>query len=151
LATLSRIGNKDTMTMVKEMLEVEKPTGKLLKAAQAAKGRLDANVACDGKDLVCWMDQMKSKNPRTREKAGYELMWRQDTASVDALVAGLGDVDNEARFPAIMGMWRMMPKDPEGKILAHIDAILAKERGKTQYVRINQDLKRLRIKMARGY
>ena len=151
LTTLSRLGNKDTMKMVKEILEVEKPTGKLLKEAEAAKGRLEANVACDGKDLVCWMDQLKSKNPRTREKAGYELMWRQDTASVDALVSQLGDEDNEARFPAIMALWRMMPKDTDGKILAHINAILKKEKGKTQYVRINQDLKRLGIKMARGY
>ncbi|MBL91461.1 MAG: hypothetical protein CMH56_06560 [Myxococcales bacterium] len=152
LATLSRLGNKDTMTMVKEILEVEKPTNKkLLKEAQAAKGRLEANVACDGKDLVCWMDQLKAKNPRTREKAAYELMWRKNSDSIDALVGQLGDEDNEARFPAILALWRMIPNQNNDKIVAHIDGILKKEKGQTQYVRINEDLKRLRIKLARGY
>ena len=109
LDTLSRLGTKETLAMVKEILEVEKPKStKLQKAAEAAKGRLLANEACDGKDLVCWMDQLKAKNPRTREKAAYELMWRQDPTSIDALVGQLGDEDNEARFPAIMALWRMI-------------------------------------------
>lgn len=152
LDTLSRLGTKETLAMVKEILEVEKPKStKLQKAAEAAKGRLLANEACDGKDLVCWMDQLKAKNPRTREKAAYELMWRQDPTSIDALVGQLGDEDNEARFPAIMALWRMIPNQNNDKIVAHIDGILAKEKGQTQYVRINEDLKRLRIKLARGY
>jgi HEAT repeat protein len=129
-------------------------------AEQAAKGHaktkellierkpmLEAAKEC-AVDSACWAGKLKSDNPRVREKAGYELLFKSDPASMPALMQSLGDQDNEARYAAILAVWRRLPE--QGGV-ARIDEILKAEKGKTQFVRINEDLKRLRVKVARGY
>ncbi|MFZ9887706.1 MAG: HEAT repeat domain-containing protein [Myxococcota bacterium] len=107
---------------------------------------LDAATEC-GDNLECWVGKLASENPRVREKAGYELLYRGDQSASAALLKSLADQDNEARYAAILASWRTLPKDG----VEQIDAILTAEKGKTQFVRINEDLKRLRVKVARGY
>lgn len=128
-------------------------------AEQAAKGHeklktllserlpmIEAAAECGNKS-ECWAAKLKSDDPRVREKAGYELLYTNDPAATAALLESLGDQDNEARYAAILAVWRRLPK--EG--VKRVDEILAAEKGKTQFVRINEDLKRLRVKLERGY
>lgn len=115
------------------------------------KPMLEAAKECGDKP-ACWISKLSSDNPRVRERAGYALMHLGGDESVQALAKNLGDPDNEARYAAILAVWRAMPQGELGKtLLQRIDDILQEERGKTQFVRINEDLKRLRVKLARGY
>lgn len=107
---------------------------------------IEAAKEC-GDSSDCWTGKLKSDNPRVREKAGYELLYTNDAKATAALLQSLGDQDNEARYAAILAVWRRLPK--EG--VPRVDEILAAEKGKTQFVRINEDLKRLRVKLDRGY
>ena len=103
-----------------------------------------------GKGEACWVDTLKHENPRYRERAGYELLWRgskRSKAANEALLESLADKDNEARYAAILAVWRSLPEGGAEKV----DAILKREKGKTQFVRINEDLKRIQIKLRRGY
>ena len=67
-----------------------------------------------------------------------------------AIVEALADKDNETRYAAIMGVLRRMPANGVAvadKVKAQLDA----ERGQAQYIRINEDLKRLEVRLRRGY
>lgn len=124
---------------------------KTKKVLEERKPMLEAAKEC-GDKVDCWIGKLQDGNARVREKAGYELMYSGDEKAVTALLKALGDEDNEARYAAILAVWRAMPKGDLGKqAVARIDQILEDERGKTQFIRINEDLKRLRIKLARGY
>jgi HEAT repeat protein len=110
--------------------------------------RVNAGAECKN-DLRCWTGKLKDPNARVRERAAYELVWANSDAARDALLEALRDDDNEVRYAAIIGVGRRLPKDP-----AAADAVakqLAEEKGKTQFIRVNEDLKRLEIRMRRGY
>jgi len=143
---LSRLAPGSMVKDFEQMLAEEKDA-KLKKEIEKGLTRVKAAAECDGKGTDCWIGLLKHQDPLYRERAGYELMWSEDKAAVPALLEALGDQDNEARYAAILAIWRMLPK--EG--VAKIDEILAREKGKTQFVRINEDLKRLRVKLERGY
>jgi HEAT repeat protein len=110
------------------------------------KPMLVAAAECGAK-TECWIGKLKDENPRVREKAGYELLFSGDDAAIPALVEALGDKDNEARYAAILAVWRKLPKEAGPRS----GEILKAEKGKTQFIRINEDLKRLHIKAERGY
>jgi HEAT repeat protein len=145
---LSRLAPASMLPQWEKMIAEEK-TKKLAKKLKQGKSRLEAAKACSGKGEDCWIAEMKNKNPQHRERAAYELLWDGTDKSTPVLLEALGDPDNETRFAAIMAIWRRMPK--EGGGADRIAKILAKEKGNNQYVRINEDLKRLKIKLDRGY
>lgn len=173
LEALSRLGGGDVLPEWEAMIaEADKAAAEEAEKAKTAEGAekqvaekaakghektkallverkpmLEAAKEC-GADTTCWTGKLKSDDARVREKAGYELLYKSDAASVPALLESLGDKDNEARYAAILAVWRRLPK--EGAV-ERVDEILAAEKGKTQFVRINEDLKRLRVKLARGY
>ncbi len=111
--------------------------------------RLVVAKDCDGK-VPCLIEKLKDADPIARERAAYELLWKNTDETRDALVTVLTDKDNEVRYAAIMGVLRRIPKDSvpfADKVKAQLDA----EKGQTQYIRINEDLKRLEIRLRRGY
>lgn len=122
----------------------------LVKKLKEGREMVAAAEACKGKGEPCWIKTLSHDNPRYRERAGYELLWlgkKRSKAANEALLEALGDKDNEARYAAILAVWRSLPEGGAEKV----DAILERERGKTQFVRINEDLKRIQIKLRRGY
>lgn len=129
-----------------------KAEGQKLKAdLEKARARIAAAKECDGKGNACWASKLKDKNPMVRERAAYELMWAGAADQLDAVAGNLQDEDNEARFAAILAVWRLMPKTPNVKLADKAAKILAEEKGKTQFIRINEDLKRLEVKLRRGF
>jgi HEAT repeat protein len=123
---------------------------KLKEALEKAKSRLEAARDCDGKGVACFKEKLNDKNAQVRERAAYELLWTNTDESRDALVEALADKDNETRYAAIMGVLRRMP----GNGVAVADkakAQLETERGQAQYIRINEDLKRLEVRLRRGH
>jgi HEAT repeat protein len=112
--------------------------------------RLEAAQACAGKGVPCWQEKLKDATAAARERAAYELLWVNTDESRDALVEALTDKDNETRYAAITGVLRRLPKD--GAALADkVKAQLAAEKGQAQFIRINEDLKRLEVRLRRGY
>jgi HEAT repeat protein len=111
--------------------------------------RVQAGAEC-GTKLECWKGKLKDPSPRVRERAAYELAWMNNDQARDALFDALTDEDNEVRYAAIIGVGRRLPKDAQG-VADRLQAQLTTEKGKTQYIRINEDLKRLEVRVRRGY
>jgi len=107
-------------------------------------------AASECKDLGCWKGKLKDPSPRVRERAAYELAWMNSDEARDALYDALTDDDNEVRYAAIIGVGRRLPKDAQG-VADKLQKQLDNEKGKTQYIRINEDLKRLEVRVRRGY
>jgi HEAT repeat protein len=122
---------------------------KVKEAMEKAKARIDVARECDGK-VPCLIEKLKSDSAVARDRAAYELLWQNTDEARDALIGALTDKDNEVRYAAIMGVLRRMPKDNVA-IADKVKAQLEAEKGQTQYIRINEDLKRLEIRLRRGY
>lgn len=116
---------------------------------EKVKPRLEVARDCDGK-IPCLIEKLKAENPLARDRAAYELLWANTDASRDALIGALTDKDNEVRYAAIMGVLRKLPAD-SAKLADVVAKQLADEKGQTQYIRINEDLKRLEVRLRRGY
>ena len=103
-------------------------------------------------DVKCWLGKTKDKSPRVRERAAYALAWAATDGSAEAqqaLLEVVKDEDNETRYAAIIGLGRRLPKDPG--VADTLAKQIAGERGKTQFIRVNEDLKRLEVRVRRGY
>jgi HEAT repeat protein len=137
LATFEAAIASEGNASVKEEMEKMKP-------------RLEAARDCDGKGVGCWKEKLKADNAMVRDRAAYELLWINTDESRDALIEALTDKDNEVRYAAIMGVLRRLPKDAEA-VADRLKAQLDSERGQAQYIRINEDLKRLEVRVRRGY
>lgn len=111
--------------------------------------RVKAASECKS-DAACWKGKLKDPSARVRERAAYELAWMNSDDARDALYDALTDDDNEVRYAAIIGVGRRLPKDAQG-VADKLQKQLDNERGKTQYIRINEDLKRLEVRVRRGY
>jgi HEAT repeat protein len=146
IIALSRIAPASMLPDFEKMITDEKDE-KLKKTITEGRDRLLAMKDCEGKGDACFIGLLKDPNPRKRERAAYELRSARSPEAIAALVEALGDEDNEARFGAILALWVNPPKEAA----ARATEILKNEAGKNQYVRINEDLKRLEIKAARGY
>lgn len=107
-------------------------------------------AASECKDAACWKGKLKDPSPRVRERAAYELAWMNTDEARDSLYDALTDDDNEVRYAAIIGVGRRLPKDAQG-VADKLQKQLDSEKGKTQYIRINEDLKRLEVRVRRGY
>ncbi len=139
----------DVETFTKAAADEKNPKLKDEMTKQIA--RIQTAKDCDGKGVGCWTEKLKDPNALVRDRAAYELLWINTDESRDALLNNaLTDKDNEVRYAAIMGVLRRLPKD--GVAWADkVKAQLASEKGQTQYVRINEDLKRLEVRLRRGY
>lgn len=122
---------------------------KVKETLEKVKPRLEVARDCDGK-LPCLVEKLKSESALARDRAAYELLWQNTDEARDALIGALTDKDNEVRYAAIMGVLRRIPKDNVA-IADKVKAQLESEKGQTQYIRINEDLKRLEIRLRRGY
>ncbi|MBI5498354.1 MAG: HEAT repeat domain-containing protein [Deltaproteobacteria bacterium] len=129
-----------------EKMEAAEKDAKLKEMIGKEKARLVAAKEC-GDKAECWAGKLKDPNPKVRDKAGWELSWAKKADTSAALIEALKDEDLEARFAVFVALSRLMPKEGADKVAA----ILKAETGKLQFIKINEDLKRLEIKMRRGY
>ncbi len=148
LGPLSQIAPGSMLPAFEKMLAEEK-NKKVKKVLTKGIERVKAAKKCDGKGEDCWIELLKDKaNPRFQERAAYQLMWNGPSKkALPALIEALSTEENEARYPPILAVWRTLPKEAIPKI----EATLKAEKGRTQYVRINEELKRLMVKIPRGY
>ena len=149
LLNWSRLAPASGLADLDAALATEKDA-KVKAEMEKVRPRLVVAKACEGKGVGCFKEKLKDESAIARDRAAYELLWTNTDESRDALLATLTDKDNEVRYAAIMGVLRRLPKD--GVAVADIvKAQLESEKGQTQYIRINEDLKRLEVRVRRGY
>ncbi len=112
---------------------------------------LEAAHAC--KDSApCWQDKLKYTEPLLRARAAYELGRLGAGDAVASLVQAAGDQDLLARVAAIRALeWLLgVPAaQPQLKAAAEkLSAQLAAEQGRVQFLKINEELRRLQARMA---
>lgn len=145
LETATRLGSGKDLAAVEKMEAAEKDA-KLKEMIGKEKPRLVAAKEC-GDKTACWVGKLKDPNPKVRDKAGWELAWAKPADAAAPLLAALQDDDLEARFAMFVALLRIMPKEGADRVAG----ILREEMGKMQYIKINEDLRRLEIKLRRGY
>ena len=106
--------------------------------------RVQAAAECK-ENASCWADKLKSDDDLLREKAAWELKRLEDPSTVEALAAALGDKDRETRYAAIYAYWDYGTPDA----IDRIEQVLEDEEGSADYVRVNEDLKRLLVHLKR--
>jgi HEAT repeat protein len=151
LLAWSRLAPGTDFAKAEKMVADEK-NPKLKAVVEVAKERMAVAKEC-GSDVKCFIGKTKSESVGVRDRSAYELLWASaagNNDARDALIPLLSDKDNEVRYAAILGVMRRLPTDsvPLADVLKkQLDA----ERGQQQFIRINEDLKRLETKLRRGY
>ncbi len=107
--------------------------------------RVKAAAECK-EDAKCWAKKLGSDDWRVREKAGWELMRLKDNSVLDTLAKGLKDKKAEARSAAIMAYWSY----GDGRVIDSVRQQLADEQSAADYIRVNEDLKRLLVHLERN-
>ncbi len=142
---LSQIAPGSMLESYRKMLEgVENK--KLKEELEHGVSRLEAAGQCKADDIACWSKLLDGKNAQKRERAALQLAWLQNADADKALIKAVGDEDNEVRTVAALALYRSLPKEA----LAEVEKTYKRDKGKTQYVRTNEDLKRLLLRLRRG-
>jgi len=129
-----------------EKMEAAEKDAKLKELIGKEKSRLVAAKEC-GEKAECWVGKLKDPNPKVRDKAGYELSYLKNPETAAPLLAALKEDDLEARSAIFVALLRILPKTGADDVKKIVDD----EQGKMQFIKINEDLKRLEVKIRRGY
>src|SRR5207237_5025230 len=113
---------------------------------------LETHKRC-GANADCWRDNLSSPTALLRARSAYELGRLEAAAAVPALVRAATDPDLPARVAAIRALER-----PAGGPAARGDGKAAveplagqlqAEQGRAQFLRVDEDLRRLQVRLAR--
>lgn len=125
----------------------------VVKVLQENKPRLAVYGECM-QNLDCWIGKLKDPNKLVRERAAIELGRLGDPRAIKPLMEALRDNELEPRFAAIFSTDWLASNDPKAleeakKGLDALDAQIKEESGKVHFARVNEDLKRLAVKIRR--
>ena len=113
---------------------------------------LEAARVC-ASDAPCWLPRLSDPDPVVRARAAYELGRAGAPEAVAPLVKALAEEQLLVREAAARALdWlAAVPaaKDALKAAAAPLAAQLAAEQGKVQYYKLNEDLRRLQVKLAR--
>lgn len=120
--------------------------------------RLHAAKQCKA-DLACWTGKLKDKSAVVRERAALEVGRNggpaQAQSLVDAIVApATNAADLNARFYALLALNWVAGRNgglagETGKVADRLDALVEAEKGKAFTIKVDEDVKRLAIKLRR--
>lgn len=130
--------------------ELKKRTDKISAYAK----RLDAAKECK-EDAACWVKKLDDADAGVRERAGYELGRSKNAAIIGDVMKHLREKDLDARLAIIQAADWLVHDSPEAKktaqgMLPELEKQLADEKGKTDFIKTNEDLRRLRVKIAQA-
>jgi HEAT repeat protein len=130
---------------------------KHLEVIAAHKKRIDVMKGCGAE--ACLLGKLKSDDPMVRERAAYELGRIGTKAAIPALVEAIQRPavvvdDLEARFAAISAVDWITRSSSDALASARasadtLNALLKKEEGKAMTIKIDEDVKRLVVKLRR--
>jgi HEAT repeat protein len=115
--------------------------------------RLEAARECKA-DADCWAKKLDAPDEGLRERAAYEVGRSGKPELVSALLSHLGEKNTQVRQALIQGIDWLMNDSPEAIKTAKakrpaIEKQLAEEKDKVDFVKVNEDLKRLDVRLAR--
>lgn len=118
------------------------------------KNRAVAAAECKA-DATCWVKHLDSKDEGTRERAAYEIGRGGNAAVVDELMKRLTEKNLDTRLAIIQGADWLIDDSKDAmaqarKSLPALEKQVAEEKGKTEFVKVNEDLRRLLAKLQRG-
>ena len=118
------------------------------------KNRATAAGECKA-DAKCWVKHLDSKDEGTRERAAYEIGRSGNGALIDELMKRLPEKNLDTRLAIIQGADWLIDDSKDAmeaarKGLPTLEKQVGDERGKTEYVKVNEDLRRLLAKLQRG-
>jgi len=100
----------------------------------------------------CWLDKLKDPDALLRARAAYELGRRGAGEAVPALVQAVADQELVARVAAIRALeWLIGVPSAQPQLKAGADKLaaqLAAEQGRIQFIRVNEELRRLQARLA---
>jgi HEAT repeat protein len=112
---------------------------------------LEAAHACK-ESAPCWVDKLKYTEPLLRARAAYELGRLGASEAVPSLVQAAADQDLLVRVAAIRALeWLLGVPAAQPQLKAAADKLaaqLAAEQGRVQFVKVNEELRRLQARMA---
>jgi len=113
---------------------------------------LEAARVC-ASDSPCWLPRLKDPDPVVRARAAYELGRAGAADAVPALAAAAGEEQLLVRTAAIRALdWLASVPAANAAlkgIVPQLGAQLAREQGKTEYMKANEELRRLHLKLSR--
>ncbi|MEM7678228.1 MAG: HEAT repeat domain-containing protein, partial [Myxococcota bacterium] len=96
-------------------------------------------------DAACWAKKLEDKDPLVRERAAWTIARLQDKSVAPSLVKTLSDKDDKVRSAAIHAYWQVGDKSA----VPAIEKTLENEQSALDYVKVNEDLKRLLLSLKR--
>jgi HEAT repeat protein len=137
-------GCKDVAGSVKEHVEKINKDRKVLDAAKECKG-----------DAACWAKKLSDGHDGVRARAAYEVGRSKNAGLIGDLMKHLTEENLETRLAIIQGVdWLIHDSKEAGKAAAgQLDALekqIAEEKGKTQFQKVNEDLRRLAVLIHRS-
>ena len=135
---------KDMAASVKK--HIEKMSAFKLRAAAAAE--------CKG-DAGCWARHLDDKDEGVRERAAYEVGRSGKAEVIGELMKRLTEKNLDTRLAFIQGADWLVHDSKAAmaeaqKSLPALEKQIADEKGKTDFVKVNEDLRRLYVKVKRG-
>lgn len=104
-------------------------------------------------DVPCWLPRLKDPDPVVRARAAYELGWAGAPEAVPDLATAAAEEQPLVRAAAIRALdWLAAVPAAHAAlkgIVPQLTAQLAKEQGKPQYIKANEELRRVRLKLSR--
>jgi HEAT repeat protein len=120
----------------------------------AYKNRAVAAAECKS-DAKCWVKHLDAKDEGTRERAAYEIGRSGDGSLIGELTKRLPEKNLDTRLAIIQGTDWLIDDSKEAAAEAKKSTLeplrkqIADERGKTEFVKVNEDLRRLLAKLER--
>src|SRR5262249_52594108 len=130
----------------------------LAKTHVASLGRkvkvLQVAASCRA-DAGCWSKHLDDEDPVLRERAALEIGRSKQAAQAPELIKRIGDKNLEVRLALIQAATWLMDDTGEPaaamNLLQLIDKQLAADQGRTEFVRVNEDLRRLAVELKRRH
>lgn len=118
------------------------------------KLRAMASAECKG-DGACWAKKLDDEDEGVRERAAYEVGRSGKAEFIGELMKRLTEKNLDTRLAFIQGADWLVHDSKEAmaeaqKSLPALEKQLADEKGKTDFVKVNEDLRRLYVKVKRG-
>jgi HEAT repeat protein len=139
----SNLAGAEHLEAFKKVVEAEQDE-ELKKYLAPRLKRVEAAVECQT-NAACWAKKLEDAEPALREKAAWELARLKDPTTLDALAKALKDTKPEARSAAIMAYWAF----GDARAVPAIEQQLEEEQSKADFIRVNEDLRRLLVHLER--
>lgn len=139
----SNLAGREHLAAFKKVVDDELDA-EMKKYLEARLARVQAAEECK-EDAGCWTKKLADPDPLVRERAAWELGRLKDPSTMDALAKALSDKKPEARSAAIMAYWSF----GDARSVPAIEKQLDDESSMADFVRVNEDLKRLLVHLRR--